>query len=209
MPHPLRYFRTRVPATAGQSPRQGASLIELLVVMFIIGTLMGLLLPALQRARARADETVCDNNISQLRFALSHYIGVKKKFPRPNTWTIDLLPWIEQRPLADQMKAGFTIGDDFPRPPLMKCPFQPDVDSRFSGVAYCHYVLTVDRDDQGRPILEQGWSIGDRPYVDDAIPQEPWYVGPEMSHLARGRMIADEAGPHPGGRFDHVETYFP
>jgi type II secretory pathway pseudopilin PulG len=50
--------------------RRAASLIELLVVIFIMGIMMGLLLPALQRARARADETVCENNVRQLKMAL-------------------------------------------------------------------------------------------------------------------------------------------
>jgi len=54
-------------------PNRGASLIELLVVLFIIGMLMSLLMPALHRARLRADETVCDNNLRQLRMGLSIY----------------------------------------------------------------------------------------------------------------------------------------
>ncbi|MDZ4657611.1 MAG: type II secretion system protein [Bythopirellula sp.] len=183
------------------SQPRGASLIELLVVMFIIGMMMSLLLPALQRARSRADETVCENNLRQLHMGLSQFNDGKERFPAPNRWTIELLPWIEQRPLADIMKNGFTIGDDFPRPPIMNCPFQPEFDSRFPGLRFCHYVLIVDRDEKGRPLLEHGWNIGDRAYFDEHIPQEPWYVGPEMSHLLQQGMFANEVGPHPGGSF--------
>lgn len=186
----------------------GASLIELLVVIFIMGMMMSLLLPALQRARSRVEETVCENKVRQLQMGLSQFIDGKERFPAPSHWTVDLLPWIEQRPLADIMKNGFTIGDDFPRPPLMNCPFQPEMDSRFLGIKYCHYVLTVDRDEKGRPLLEHGWNIGDRAYVDDHVPQEPWYVGPELSHKLRGEMLDEEVGPHPGGRFDTEQAYW-
>jgi type II secretory pathway pseudopilin PulG len=196
---------------SGSSRRniRAASLIELLVVLFIMGTMMGLLLPALQRARLRADETVCDNNVRQLQMALSQFIGTKKRFSAPHEWTVDMLPWMEQRPLADIMKQGYSLGADFPRPPLLECPFQPEFDSRFAGVRVSHYVLTVDRNENGIPIREQpGWIIGDRALLDDDVPEEPWYVGPEMTHLAQQRTLALEEGPHPGGRFDTAQAYW-
>jgi hypothetical protein len=190
-------------------PARGASLIELLVVLFIMGTMMGLLLPALHRARLRAEETVCDNNVRQLQMALGQFIGSKDRFPQPNQWTVDLLPWIEQRPLADLMEHGYSMGADFPRPPLMQCPFQTEFDSRFPGVRVSHYVLTVDRDEHDYPIRDQPpWVIGDRAVLDDDVDEEPWYVGPEMTHLALQRMLANEEGPHEGGRFDTAQTYW-
>lgn len=174
-----------------------------------MGIMMGLLLPALYRARLRAEETVCDNNVYQLRIALGQFIGTKRRFPAPHQWTVDLLPWIEQRPLADMMKQGYSMGADFPRPPLMQCPFQDEFDSRFSGVRVCHYVLVVDRDQNGFPVRDQpGWIIGDRRLLDDDLPEEPWYIGPEMSHEARQVMLDNEEGPHPGGRFDTAEAYW-
>ena len=188
----------------------GTSLIELLVVLFIIGTMMSLLLPALHRARLRADETVCDNNMRQLQMGLSQFIGSKKRFPAPNHWTVDLLPWIEQRPLADIMKHGYSLGADFPRPPLMQCPFQPEFDSGFPGVRTSHYVLTVDRTETGVPVREQpGWVISDRQLLDESMPQEPWYVGPEISHDTHQQFLDEENGPHAGGRYDTQQGYWP
>jgi hypothetical protein len=179
------------------------------VVLFIMGTMMGLLLPALQRARLRADETVCDNNVRQLRMALFQFIDTKDRFPAPHQWTVDLLPWIEQRPLADMMKQGYSVGADFPRPPLMQCPFQDEFDSRFPGIRVGHYVLIVDREENGHPVRDQpGWVIGDRELLDDDIPQEPWYVGAEMSHLMRDRLLSEENGPHPGSRYDFEQAYW-
>ncbi len=187
----------------------GASLIELLVVLFIIGMLMSLLMPALHRARTKADETVCENNLRQLQMGLSQFIGSKKRFPAPNHWTVDLLPWIEQRPLADIMNDGYTVGDEFARPPIMVCPFQQDFASRFPTISYCHFVLVVDRDEEGRPRLDRPWHISDRELIDDSNPQEPWYVGPEMSNFTHQQFLDEENGPHPGGRYDTQQGYWP
>jgi prepilin-type N-terminal cleavage/methylation domain-containing protein len=53
------------------SSRRGFTLVELLIVIAIIGVLMGLLIPAVQAARARARLTQCGNNIRQLAQAMN------------------------------------------------------------------------------------------------------------------------------------------
>ncbi|TWU28205.1 hypothetical protein Pla144_14920 [Bythopirellula polymerisocia] len=180
--------------------RSAASLIELLVVLFIIGIMMSLLLPALQGARNRAQDTVCENNIRQLHFAMYQFIDVKRTFPTPNRWPVDILKWMEQRPLADMMKDNYDRNADFPRPPLLRCPMQDDFASRVPTVDVCHYVLTVTRNDNGKP-EGPGWEIHDRNLLDDDVIEEPWYIGPEMSHLSQQRMFANEQGPHNSGLF--------
>ena len=81
--------------------KPGFTLVELLVVIAIIGTLVALLLPAVQAAREAARQLQCQNNLKQYGLALQNYHSVHHVFPIGNVphrwWTAQsmLLPYLE------------------------------------------------------------------------------------------------------------------
>lgn len=99
--------------------RRAFTLVELLVVIAIIGTLVALLLPAVQAAREAARRATCQNTMKQLGLALQNYESSKKSFPEGvvgwglnssgvNTWVKkrrpfvrSLLDYIEQSAKSD------------------------------------------------------------------------------------------------------------
>ena len=105
--------------------RAGFTLVELLVVIAIIGILVALLLPAIQAAREAGRRMSCGNNLHQLGIALHNYHDVHNTFPpdaiwkmrgrppaavsgeqRNFTWICLVLPFMEQKPLYDQINFG-------------------------------------------------------------------------------------------------------
>ena len=124
---------------ARPSQRRGFTLVELLVVIAIIGVLVALLLPAVQAAREAARRLQCQSNLKNVALAMLNYHDAKKHFPAAiypfqtgagaptvpdvmtgdtrlaRTWTIEILPQIEQQALYGQFK---TLGT--PTAPLLR-----------------------------------------------------------------------------------------
>ena len=74
------------------------TLIELLLVIGICGILAALLLPALSRAKARAQRTVCINNLHQIGIGLANFVTETHAYPSLVGTTNDANPgfWAEQ-----------------------------------------------------------------------------------------------------------------
>lgn len=180
--------------------RPAVSLVELLVVLFIMGIMLSLLLPALSGARNKAENTRCMNNLRNLQLALRQAINANKRFPLPNRWTVDLLPWIEERELHSALKNNFDPNARFPRPAVMVCPFQEEFPSRVQDVGFCHYILTVDRPIKGPPDKVR-WQLHDRQQLSSDVVEQPWYIAPEQTFEQQAILFAQQPGPHEEGKF--------
>lgn len=88
--------------------RRGLSLLEMLVAIAIVATLVGLLLPAVQKLRAAASRSACTNNLHQIALALHQHHDAHDKLPPATTtkpgqpflpyisWSARVLPHLEQ-----------------------------------------------------------------------------------------------------------------
>jgi prepilin-type N-terminal cleavage/methylation domain-containing protein/prepilin-type processing-associated H-X9-DG protein len=121
--------------------RGGFSLIELVVVMAIIGLLAALSLPAIGRARVAAKRTECMNNLRNIAIGLTNFEGAQGRLPASgiydeyngvgasfHTWSVSILAWVGQEPLAAKWDLTRPISDPVNAPltqariPLYLCP---------------------------------------------------------------------------------------
>lgn len=181
--------------------RSGVTLLELIIVLFIIGIMASLLFPALQAARRMAKGSECQNNVRQLGVALSQFIQTSKRLPAKNRWTIDILKWIEEEPLANRFTNGIPNTTDLPRPALYRCDDQSEFGSTVPDVLVCHYVLAVDRSTWADKPVNTPWQISDRYALREDEKYDPWYVGKEISFNERRIMFDTMQGPHSGGLY--------
>lgn len=128
--------------------RKGFTLIDLLVVIFIIGILLGLLLPAIQAARAAAMRVECLNNLRQIGLAVHAYhdqegqivprkkdvtiLATGEQIPIP--WAVLLLPYLDQQSLGEMSLSALQIDSN----PLHDPPHQG------LGTVIKSYVCPVD-----------------------------------------------------------------
>ena len=128
--------------------RAGFTLIELLVSIAIIGTLVGLLLPAVQAAREAARRMSCSNHLRQIGLAVHGFHDSNKGMPPQATYTIGstfsgysvharLLPYIEQQSIHDQVNfsLGYAAQPEICRLkiPLYRCPSDGRDEPRMDG----------------------------------------------------------------------------
>jgi len=163
--------RTACPARLARR-RPGFSLIELLVVIGIIGTLAGMLLPAVQSARESARRTQCVNRQKQITLASLGFESAKQSLPVGahnccwKTWVVEILPGLEQQQIYDLYDHrlynndsrytsgvnGRVTGRLFPE---LSCPNSPAFVTTIGVTAHSYLACTGNTGSINTPI---GWS---------------------------------------------------
>ena len=96
--------------------RRGLSLTELLVVIAIVSLLLALTVPAVQRARESARQTVCKNQLHQLALGIEAFHAHHHRYPPSQLfgehgkgadstawgWMARVLPYVEQQAIYDR-----------------------------------------------------------------------------------------------------------
>ena len=131
-------------AHSSSTQRRGFTLVELLVVVAVIGVLVALLMPAVQAAREAGRRGQCGSQMRQIGLALHNYHDINRLFPPGSiflgtccsdesytSWTISLLPYLEQGPLHERYNHNETNESPFNQfvreqfVPVYACPSDP------------------------------------------------------------------------------------
>lgn len=194
----------------GKARCRGFTLVELLVVIAIIGTLLALLLPAVQAVRGAAQRATCANNLHQIGVGLQNYHATHRRFPpggvepispkwpkgRQLAWSAFLLPFLEQADLHSRI--------DFSKP--FNAPENAAAAAQFVPVYVCPSVSRNFDPARDRAPTDYGGIYGERITSPNNPPKGMMlYDRPLSMRDARDgtstTLIIGEAGGWPDGQW--------
>lgn len=182
--------------------RAAFSLVELLVVMAVVSILLGLVLPAAQRARRQAQRTACASNLRQIGLLFTLYGNERGgQYPwandpiRPGIWLWMGRGW---RPVLEPYAPTNSAGGIFACPGDAKARAQYDSTSYAYSMAFYHSPEQIN----GMTAVADNYS-NPRP----AVPQRAANVAEPSRKILAGEwssvhapFAADRGWFGPGGR---------
>ncbi len=187
------------------SHRKAFTLIELLVVIAIISVLVGMLLPAVQKAREAAARISCANNLKQIGLAMHMYHNDTGRLPPSRlgpgmaSWAVLILPYLEQDNLFRQWNVGlpYVLQTDLARQTSVKSYFCPSRRAAGEGLSVWGDFADMNAPPDAQPTNIPG-ALGDYAVVIDRsgydMPHEacPFVTGPfEMGRGLSLNAITD------------------
>jgi prepilin-type N-terminal cleavage/methylation domain-containing protein/prepilin-type processing-associated H-X9-DG protein len=127
--------------------RKGFTLIELLVVIAIIAILAAILFPVFAKAREKARQTACLNNLKQVGLAMAQYAQDYDGVLMPYNDGSSLYGFLY---LIPYVVKGENIGQDF-----LRCPSNPRKASQYSYGFNYPFVFGYSTTHKGGPVLDK------------------------------------------------------
>lgn len=187
--------------------RNAFTLIELLVVIAIIATLLGVLAPALQRARTKARVTAVHSDLYQVALGLEMYMHDHRGVHPPPRRDCGL-GWDDSQLPPELVEFGY-----LPKPPRrstmsarMEDPFNPGITYKYVAVGAYYQNRTLMKDEHASLFVPAGFPSNEGEPAEDLRYDNPatspvtWVLyslgpNPERDKQYEWKMISQKKGP--------------
>lgn len=182
--------------------RRGFTIVELLIVIFLLGVLIALVAPAILQARGAARRATCQNRQHELTLAIAAFEQAKDRLPgwrerlgapgksKDVSWSFVLLPYLQHKDLYQRYAPGgeASAADPHETVELLICPD----DVGLAGSAPLSYAVNSGLQDAANPTVYGRFDLPANGLFHDQRPPSGWQGRPIVQ--MRTADIKDGAG---------------